>query len=251
MNDMQETLNHAYRAANKRLFLLDYDGTLVDFKPTPPEAIPTPELIQILTRLTNDPRNTVVVVSGRPHDTLEKWLGQLPLAFAAEHGFLTKDPGQEWHPTITVSDAWKPEIYRIMKESSDRLPGSIVEEKGHAYAWHCRNADDKSLASFEQEVLATALKPIAEHHGLRVIDGSDVIEVQPQGMNKGVVAQQWINQGGWDFVLAAGDDTTDEDLLKAMPKDAFTIKVRPGESVAKMRAATPADMLAILNSLPA
>lgn len=248
---MQEMLNHAYRQATKRLFLLDYDGTIANLMPTPPEAVPTAEMRAILSRLANDPANTVVIVTGRPHETLEEWLGDLPLSFAAEHGFLIRSKGDQWQQSIHLDDSWKPEVRTIMQKLVDRVPASILEEKENALAWHCRAVVDRQRAPLEQAALVEQLQPLVERLGLRIINGDNVIEVQPQGISKGIAAKHWLDQGGWDFVLAAGDDTTDEDLLRAIPESGFTIKVRPGESVAKLRAETPADMLSLLNALPA
>jgi trehalose 6-phosphate synthase/phosphatase len=248
---MQEILNHAYRNAKKRLFLLDYDGTLADLKPTPPEAVPTEELKAVLSRLANDPENTVVIVSGRPHETLQEWLGDLPLSFAAEHGFLIREKGTDWKPSIDVDDSWKPEVRSIMQPSIDKINGSILEEKENALAWHCRAADEPGVADIEQAALLELLEPVAERLKLRIINGSKVIEVQPQGISKGEAAKHWLDEGGYDFVLGAGDDTTDEDLLKAVPETGFTVRVGTGESVAKIRAAAPTNFLKLLDSLPA
>lgn len=247
---MQEMLNHAYRLATKRLFLLDYDGTLANLMPTPPEAVPTPGMRTILSRLASDPANTVVIVTGRPHETLEEWLGDLPLSFAAEHGFLIRDKDGEWQQSIHLDDSWKPEVRTMMQKLVDEVPASLLEEKENALAWHCRAVVDRNLAPLEQAKLIEHLQPLVDRLGLRIIDGDNVIEVQPQGISKGIAAKHWLDQGGWDFVLAAGDDTTDEDLLKAIPETGFTVKVRPGDSVAKLRAATPADMLHLLDTLP-
>ena len=248
---MQEMLNHAYRNAKKRLFLLDYDGTLVDLAPTPPEAVPTQQMRTILTRLAGDPDNTVVIVTGRPHETLEEWLGDLPVSFAAEHGFLIREKGGKWESSISVDDSWKPEVRSLIQASIDKTPGALLEEKDNALAWHSRAAEDSDTADLEQGALLALLTPVAERLGLRTINGNKVIEVQPKGVDKGVAAKHWLDRGGYDFVLAAGDDTTDEDLLKVIPEDGFTVKVREGESIAKIRAASPAVMLELLDSLPA
>lgn len=90
------SLKLRYDQAVRRLVLLDYDGTLVAFKARPEDAKPTPELIALLQRLADDPANHVVINSGRDHYTLEKWLGNLPVSFAAEHGAFYKEHGV-WH----------------------------------------------------------------------------------------------------------------------------------------------------------
>lgn len=90
------SLKLRYDQAAHRLVLLDYDGTLAAFKSKPEDAKPTPELIALLQRLADDPANHVVINSGRDHYTLEKWLGNLSVSFAAEHGAFYKEHGV-WH----------------------------------------------------------------------------------------------------------------------------------------------------------
>mgnify|MGYP000279068421 CR=1 FL=1 len=82
-----------YNQAKQRLILLDYDGTLASLKTRPENAKPAPELIATLQKLVSDPANHVVVNSGRDQFTLEKWLGNLPIAMAAEHGASIR----KWH----------------------------------------------------------------------------------------------------------------------------------------------------------
>ena len=60
---------------------------------------------------------------------------------------------------------------------------------------------------------------------LQVLEGSKVIEVKNLGINKGKAAQQWIARDNWDFILAIGDDWTDEDLFKVIPATGYSIKV--------------------------
>ena len=68
-----------FQKAKQRLIFLDYDGTLVGFKNDPQKAKPTEDVLKELTRLTEDNRNTVVIISGRDKDTLDNWLGHLDL----------------------------------------------------------------------------------------------------------------------------------------------------------------------------
>lgn len=243
------SLHSAYQSAAKRLLLLDYDGTLADFAPTPPEAKPSARLLTLLEKLTADPKNTIVVVSGRDHETLDAWMGDLPVAFAAEHGLLLKEPGKTWRIVLPVNDAWKPSVREIMEAYANQLPGALVEEKQTALSWHTRAAADADRAEGLQAELVAKLQPLAASLQLRIISGSRVVEVQPAGADKGVAAHHWLNKDTWGFVLAAGDDTTDEDLFKAMPEHAVTVKVRPGLTAAKHHVDTPAEMLTLLENL--
>jgi trehalose 6-phosphate synthase/phosphatase len=246
---MQLDISLAYNAAHRRLFLLDYDGTLADLQPTPPEAKPTAELIQILDKLVNDPRNTVVIISGRDHDTLDEWLGDLPLSFAAEHGMKLKHAGAGWVSPIDVDLSWMPAIQAIMQSYVGTNPGVILETKPSSVAWHNRAALDASKAALAENELVGKLQQYATANGLRVIHGKQVIEVQAAGTNKGEAAKQWLAMSGWDFILAAGDDTTDEDLFKVMPPEALTIKIGQEKSHARLHMASPQEFRLFLANL--
>ncbi len=248
---MEHALFDTYKAASKRLFLLDYDGTLSDLKPTPPEARPTPKILQILRGLAAQPGNTVVIISGRKHEEMDKWFSALPVSLVAEHGLLVKRAGQSWQTTVTMDTSWKDEVRSLMDSYTSRLPGTITEEKTAALVWHSRNASDHSLVAAAVTELLGRLKPICKQHKLKLMLGKEVIEVQQQGYDKGTAAAYWLTQDKWGFVLGAGDDITDEDLLAALPTFAITIKVGGGNSIAKQRIASPSAMIALLTALTA
>ena len=88
-------LLNAYENAKKRLILLDYDGTLMDYQPDPAAVVPDQELLNILQKITRSQENKLVVISGRDRSTLDKWLGQLNIDMVAEHGVWIKRRG-EW-----------------------------------------------------------------------------------------------------------------------------------------------------------
>jgi trehalose 6-phosphate synthase/phosphatase len=241
-----DTLVQAYTSAQHRILFFDYDGTLMELQPTPPEAAPTQELLQLMEKLTADPANTVVVISGRDRDTLDAWLGDLPVHFAAEHGFWLKQAGTIWQNTMLESDTWRQPVLDVMQQAVQACPGSTIEEKAAGIAWHYRTAEDAVSAGSAADRVANKLDTLELLPPVRVIQGNKVVEVQPAGINKGMAAQFWLKQQAYDFVLAAGDDTTDEDLLAAMPAGAHTIKVGDGPSNANIRILNPADMRQLL-----
>ena len=55
-----------YKAAQKRLLLLDYDGTLVKFHKMRNKALPTKQVLNLINELSEDPSNQLVIISGRP-----------------------------------------------------------------------------------------------------------------------------------------------------------------------------------------
>lgn len=245
---MEQVIAGKYKSSQRRLFLLDYDGTLVGYKAIPSEAVPTPVALRVLERLSRDPHNYVVIISGRAHETLDAWLGKLPLALAAEHGFFIKEKGGDWQMSFEQSSAWKDAIYPVMEAAMKELPGAIVEEKVSSLVWHFRNADIHQALPIAAR-LETQLKNLVEGQDLLLYPGHMVLEVKVSAVNKGIAAKHWLEREDWDFVLGAGDDTTDEDLFAVLPKHGFSVKVGPGKSKARYIVQSPGAFTKLLNSI--
>ncbi|MFP3853044.1 MAG: bifunctional alpha,alpha-trehalose-phosphate synthase (UDP-forming)/trehalose-phosphatase [Anaerolineales bacterium] len=219
----------SYEQANQKLLLLDYDGTLVGFTSRAEGAIPDQELLELLAELSADSGNSVVVISGRDHKTLENWLGDLDTNLVAEHGAKIRPPGQDWQEVEEgATSDWQKEIRPVMEVYVDRTPGAYLEDKGSSLVWHYRRAEPE-LGSLRAKELVDTLESYLANTSLHIMQGSKVIEVKQSNVNKGRAANRWISQAeaDFDFIMAVGDDVTDEDLFAAMPEDAFTIKVGP------------------------
>jgi trehalose 6-phosphate synthase/phosphatase len=221
---MTEKLLADYRKSAKRLFLLDYDGTLVGFKGKPEEAGPDEEIVDLLQRLTGNPENTVVVISGRDKTTLENWLGHIGSALVAEHGGWIRLEGRHWTSPVPSEMTWKETIRPILELYTDRTPGSAVEDKDFSLVWHYRRADPE-LAYVRGQELRGALVNLTENLDVGVFEGSKILEVKSHGVTKGRAAEHWLARRDWDFILAAGDDYTDEEMFSALPARAYSIKV--------------------------
>jgi trehalose 6-phosphate synthase/phosphatase len=224
-------IENAYQNANKRVLFLDYDGTLVGFSPQPDQARPDEELIQLLEVLVNDPRNTVVNISGRERYDLEEWFQNLNLYIIASHGIWLRYPGQEWIMTTSLDNDWKHPIRYIMELYTDRIPGSLIEEKDYSLAWHYRQSDPDMIAVKLSEVRET-LRSIIQAETLGLQEGNKVLEVKDNRVNKGFGAAAFIQNQEYDFIFAVGDDYTDEDLFTSLPQDAYTVKVGLGNTSA-------------------
>lgn len=249
---MQTDIQKAFTRARKRLFLLDYDGTLREFEKDPLAAIPTEEIIALLRNLGSVPDTDVVLISGRNHDVMEAWFGGLPVSMVAEHGFFVKMQGAaEWVPAMHMDESWKPVVREVFERYGAHVPLSTTEEKHSAIAWHYR-ASDAALANPMAEQALKVLTVLAKALPITIVPGHQVIEVHIKGIDKGVAAKRFLDTtkgSPYDFILAAGDDTTDEDLFKAMPEGAFTVKVGDGRSTAQLNIATPGKLRKLLTNL--
>ena len=237
-----------YQKAKNRCFLLDYDGTLVPFTRTPSEAAPGNAVKELLRRLSDDPKNHVAVISGRDKSSLERWLGEMPLTLVAEHGAGLKMKNSDWQQMISVSGAWKEEIHRVMQLFVARCAGSFIEEKASTIAWHYRNTQYGLGFSRSRELLNN-LSQLVQNTTLQVIDGNKVVEVRLSGFDKGVTALRIIKLADPDFILCIGDDTTDEDMFKALEGKGYTIKVSNGASSALYALFSQQQVLPLLNLL--
>lgn len=247
-NVKTEKLVNAYKRSQKRLLLLDYDGTLVPYAALPELAKPGPELIELLRKLASDPLNTLAIVSGRPQPPLEEWFGSEQFTLFAEHGALLKNPGKEWSAVLEFDPKWKKDVSRLMQEAIDQVPGSFIEHKTIALVWHYRPSADQAQATRTARQLETKLQALTDKFGLRMISSNMMVEARIASVHKGTTVSQWLEEP-YDFILAAGDDVTDEDLFKALPDSAYTIKIGEGPTTAKYHVPTHAALLDVLRSL--
>lgn len=229
--DRQTELIKQYQEAKRRLIFLDYDGTIRRFTRRPSEAEPDEQLIDMLRRLAADDRNEVVVISGRDKEILDDWLGDVEVSIAAGHGIWIRRPQQEWSLLEEVNDDWKATIQPVIEFFVDRTPGSVLEEKHYSLAWHYRNAEPE-LASVRLSELKDAILSFTSNLDLTLMEGNNVIEIKPSAFDKGRAVLRWLAQEEWDFVLAAGDDHTDEYMFEALNSRGVTVKVGVGMSAA-------------------
>jgi trehalose 6-phosphate synthase/phosphatase len=229
---IREQIRAAYTKAADRYIFLDYDGTLVGFNGDIDKASPDEELYSILQKLAADPANKVVIVSGRRHETLEEWFGHLKLGLIAEHGAWQKHDQQGWKSLPLLTDKWKQEIKAVLDIYTDRTPGSFTEDKSYSLVWHYRKAEE-GLGELRANEIMNHLMATVAGHGLQMMPGNKVIEFKNVEVNKGKATLAWLYGHQPDFILALGDDHTDEDIFKALKPEDYTIKVGSNISAAR------------------
>ncbi len=237
------------RAAPHLVLLLDYDGTLVPFAPRPELARPDAPLLALLAALAARADRTVHVVSGRPPDVLDRWLGALPIGLHAEHGAWSRRAGGPWIAAVPLDAPWRGEVRALFLRAAGETPGALVEEKTAGLAWHHRLADPIEGAR-RARALAGQLAALLASTDAEVLAGAQVIEVRRRGIHKGlVVAPALASAPAGARALAIGDDQTDEDLFAALPAGALAVHVGPGPSRADLRAPDVAAVRSLLGAL--
>lgn len=223
--DTLENIRENYHTSSNRLFLIDYDGTLTPIARIPEIALLNEETGKILKKIASDPVNKLVIISGRSKEFLEEQFRNIDTTLVAEHGYLYKDPGMDWEHYQEIDLSWKTKFIPLLNDYVDRCSGSMIEDKQSSLVWHYRNADEEIALLRINELRDNISEMLKNEPKLQMLEGDKVLEIKSILYDKGMVASRIINEGNYDFIIAIGDDRTDEDLFKAVDKKGFTIKI--------------------------
>lgn len=247
--ESRDELHQTYLSAERRLIILDYDGTLKNFVSSPRALLAKPsiKLRRMLKRLADDDRNHLAIVSGRPRKALEKWFRGVDMTLVAEHGAWTRYDGK-WTKADTEFKHIKKQLRPILDRYVSRTAGAEVEEKDYSLVWHYRNVAPE-LAYVRANEMKRELIDVLDSDDVGVHSGDKVIEIKPTGINKGYAAAELEALYQSEFILAAGDDYTDEDMFRELPDDAFTIKIGPGNTKARYQLSNVEEMTELLDEI--
>jgi trehalose 6-phosphate synthase/phosphatase len=226
----------------KVLFFCDMDGTLAPISPYPSQVRIHKETHEILKEFSRSSNCQFVIVSGRDKEFLHQHFidSEYKFPIAACHGAYAYTPEtHEWNNLIPHdSTKWKDDILDVLKLYTSRTPGSFIEDKGHAVTWHYRNSPPE-FADFLANKLFIEMEESLTSLPAQVTRGKKVIEVKSLHASKGFFVQQWLEKQEYrpDFIIALGDDTTDEDMFEYLQNNSeihpFCIKVGDEKTHAK------------------
>lgn len=217
-------LRRLIAAAEHRLLMLDYDGTLAPFVVDRDEARPLPGSIAVLRRIASSRHTRVAIVSGRPVREVERLTGPLPVTFVGEHGWERREPDGS-----LVQLPMDPKVEAAISEG-ERIAraagwGEFVERKRTAVVLHTRGLTEAEAKSV-QDRCAEAWSPLAIAGQVNVdrIDGG--MEVRARASNKGTVVRSLLAQAPPGTLgVFIGDDVTDEDAFEAVRDRGFGVRV--------------------------
>ena len=228
--------------------MINYDGTLIPYHLKFKESGPSQKVFSIIKSLSQDVKNSVIILSGREKEILDRWFSNLKVDLIAEHGAWLKKNPNNWKTIKPLAGDWKDEIKPILELHTNRTPGSFIQENEFSLVWYYIIAEP----SFGRTRAMELINPIAHlisNLGLEAIHGDKVIEIKSAGINKGITAYQWVTEKKWDFIMAIGDDWSDEYTFSYLPTSAYSIKVGPGISKAKYNTRSSIEVLALLKEL--
>lgn len=208
---------------DRAVVALDFDGTLAPIVPDPTAARAHPAALSALARLT--PRlDSVVVVTGRPATLAVEYAGLAAFVGGVGRVTVLGQYGLErWDST--TGRLVTPLVAPAVAAARTALPAVLaavgladqvwVEDKGQAFAVHTRRAPDP-VAAFDR--LTGALDQLAAAHGLLLEPGRLVLELRPQGVDKGVALTDYLTERSAGAVLYAGDDLGDLPAFAAVER---------------------------------
>lgn len=209
----------------KRLLMLDYDGTLAPFRVERDQAVPYPGVSEILDRLIASEMSRVVIVSGRAVRDVRPLLrlSSLPEIWGS-HGLERQLPDGTYsvHP---IEPAVQDFFRNLQEWARERGWSSACEIKPGGVAFHWRGLDKTNQKKMESEILAAWQNPAEQQH-LTVHQFDGGIEFRLAGVNKGEVVEQLLKELGGGTAAYLGDDLTDEDAFRALHGKGVGILVR-------------------------
>jgi trehalose 6-phosphate phosphatase len=257
INEPKEMTRRLVQAERLWLFL-DYDGTLADFAPTPEHVNPDPELVDLLTRLAEDPRIRVAVLSGRRLKHVQQLVPVPGILLAGTYGVELQLPGGE-RVDRPEYDVIRPTLDSLKAQWSNLIAGRkgfFLEDKGWALALHARFAAEDET----DRVLVRAHRSATEAMGsaspgiFRLLGGHKFLEIAPRLAHKGQTIDDLLDRFPWPGALPLylGDDDKDEKAfcaIKAHGGIAFLVAAEPRDTEADWRLDSPQAARQWLESL--
>ena len=225
------TLTAQYQAAGRRLFILDYEGTLAVWGSPSNIILTSPQrTIDALNDLILDERNEVYVMSGRKPEELDTLFKRVPsLGLIAENGAFLKEFGTtKWNEMSDPEEmnAWQDSVIGIMNYYKDRTPGSWIETRHCSLIFHYKNAEDFEAASRQAGDCASHINDACEDQHVRAVPIEGAVIVESTEWTKGTAAETIVNnlkerlhpdlehKFPVDFLLVIGDGREDEVIFR-------------------------------------
>ncbi|MGA9060863.1 MAG: trehalose-phosphatase [Terracidiphilus sp.] len=217
----------AFTGAAGPSLLLDYDGTLAPFRIDRFKARPWAGVKELLTRIQNQGRTRMVVLTGRPAAEIAPLLGVDPAPevwglHGAERLHASGRRVLENMPSET-----RAKLDTLCAKLRDDPLGGLFEEKPNAAAIHWRGAAPGKARAIERRTRAL-FEPLAQRDGLTLLEFEAGLELRA-GRDKGEAVRMLLEEtgdGGPHPAAYLGDDLTDEAAFRTIKGHGFGVLVR-------------------------
>jgi trehalose-phosphatase len=218
-------LSEKYQAAERRLLILDYEGTLASWGDPTSIILTTPKrAIDVLNDLIDDAKNTVYVMSARMPEEMERLFRQVPgLGLIAENGcFLMEAGADDWIELTDIdrTDSWKRGVMAILKYYNERIEGSKIEERHCSLIFDYSAAEDPKGAFKQAGECANHINDASYSLNVHAVPVDNALIVSQADINKSSatalisekleVLRDEKNAPLPDFLFVVGDSREDE-----------------------------------------
>ena len=213
----------SYEQTSRRLFLLDYEGTLASYGSVNSTVLTNTErVIDVLRELSADKKNAVYIMSGRTVQETELLFDRLPnLGIIAENGCFLREPcSDEWiqFPDEEKTIKWKDSVKPILQYYLERVEGSRVEERHCSLLFRYDKASDPDASTRHAGDCANHINDACEQQRVKAVPSRDYVIIEPVDFDKSTAAQHVFNKYAEsakpDFLFVAGNDRDDEVVFK-------------------------------------
>ncbi len=209
----------AFAGAPPPLLLLDYDGTLADFRIDRFQARPWSGVRSLLQRIQRQGRTRMVIITGRPPEEIAPLLGlESRLETWGLHGAarLYPDGRYELEAATLAADQ---ELRKVREQLKCDAFGGLFEDKPNAAVMHWRGQSPGKAKRIERRT-RELFEPLVEMDGLNLLEFESGLELRV-GRDKGGAVREILREVG-DGAPATylGDDITDESAFRAVKEAA-------------------------------
>ncbi|WP_459383883.1 trehalose-phosphatase [Arthrobacter humicola] len=229
------------------LVAMDFDGTMAPLVDHAGDARALPRSAAAFAALSELPRTTTALISGRALDSLRA------VASPPEETLLIGSHGAEvWmgpgSSELMLDDAQREllaEVRRELEGIVEQAPGTLLEDKPAGVVLHTRLAAD----DVAEDAVAAARTVLQDRSGVFLKSGNRVLETSVVNASKGEGIAFLRQAAGATAVAFAGDDTTDEDALASLVPGDLGVKVGLDFTQAEFRVEAPVHICELLEAL--
>ncbi|KAF2166541.1 glycosyltransferase family 20 protein [Zasmidium cellare ATCC 36951] len=237
-----------YKSSERRLFIIDYEGTLAPHKTSSGIPLGSPvRVIDTMNDLMADPKNVVYVMSGRRPEELENHFRTLPkVGLIAENGCFVREFGVqeiEWTHFVDLDTVaqWKQQVRTILEYYQERLEGSYIEERRCSLFFRYEKSVDQEAAIRQAGECVDQINGSCKSMRIHAVPIKQAVLIEQEDFSKGTAAKHVYDTlcdtskglSKPDFMVVAGDDREDEVIFKwaneldkkGEVEDVFTVTV--------------------------
>lgn len=209
-------------APEQALLVFDFDGTLSEIVPNPPDARIVEASAEAIDRLAARGVR-VAVISGRPATTLLELSGArgrpgFSRAIIFGHYGAERVDLETGIESFPAPPEGVGQARDALAPIAKRYPGAHLEDKGLAVALHLRQSENPAEAFKEVE---SEVREIAQNAGLDVEPGRYVWELRAADADKGQALTTLLDELRPEAVMFAGDDLGDLPAFRALQESSI------------------------------